>query len=333
MDWMETLGRLTAAYGPSGQEGEIRALIEELAAPWADSCETDTLGNLVVRKKGTGPKVLFAAHMDSIGLMATHVDKEGFVRFRMVGGLDLPAIYQLPVRFQNGAPAVVAVNEDQEGKELKLEDLYLDLGARGREEAEKLVSPGDVAVFTAPTFAAGDRVVSPYLDNRVGCLVLLMTLERIRESKNDLYFVFTTQEEVGIRGVRTAAYAIDPDYGVAVDVTGSDDVPSAVHGASSKLGGGAAIKVMDSSVICHPDMVARLRALAKEKGIPAQTDILKAGGTDAGGIHTTRLGVVTGGVSVPCRYIHTPTEMADKNDIEACAALLAALAESELPKV
>lgn len=333
MELIETLQKLVGAFGPSGCEAPVAEVIRAMAEPYADECYTDTLGNLIVHKKGTGPKVLFSAHMDSIGLIATHIDKEGFVRFGKVGGLDLPALYQMPVRFGNGTQGVIAVNEDQEGKPLKLNDLYVDIGAKDEDEAKTMVSVGDMAVFTAPTFAAGARVVSPYLDNRVGCLVLLMALERIQDHTNDLYFVFSAQEEVGIRGAKTAAYAIDPDYGVAVDVTGADDVPSATHSCSSKLGGGAAVKVMDSSVICHPSMVAKLNELAAKHKIQAQNDVLKSGGTDAGSIHVTRLGVVTGGISIPCRYIHTPTEMADCNDIRACAALVTALAESELPKV
>lgn len=330
---IDTLQKLVSAFGPSGCETDIAAVIRDLAEPYADECYTDTLGNLIVHKKGSGSRVMFSAHMDSIGLIATHIEKEGFIRFGKVGGLDLPAIYQLPVRFQNGTQGVVAVNEDKEGKELRLNDLYVDIGAKDQAEAERLVSVGDMAVFAAPVFMAGRRVVSPYLDNRVGCLVLLMALKRIQTHTNDLYFVFSTQEEVGCRGAKTAAYHIDPDYGVAVDVTGTDDVPSATHGSSTKLGGGAAIKVMDSSVICHPVMVKKLQTLAAEQGIPVQTDVLRSGGTDAGEIHVTRLGVVTGGISIPCRYIHAPSEMADQDDIEACAALAAALAESELPKV
>ncbi len=330
---VETLQKLTGAFGPSGCEGPVAEVIRAMAEPYADECFTDTLGNLIVHKKGNGPRVMFSAHMDSIGLIATHIEKEGFIRFGKVGGLDLPAIYQLPVRFQNGTQGVIAVNEDKEGEKLRLNDLYVDIGAKDRAEAEQKVSVGDMAVFSSPAIMAGRRVVSPYLDNRVGCLVLLMALKRIQTHTNDLYFVFSTQEEVGCRGAKTAAYSIDPDYGLAVDVTGADDVPSATHGSSTKLGGGAAIKVMDSSVICHPVMVKKLQALAAEQGIPAQTDVLRSGGTDAGSIHITRLGVITGGISVPCRYIHAPSEMADQDDIEACAALAAALAESELPKL
>ncbi len=333
MNILETLKKLVNAHGVSGEEGEICAVIRTLAAPFADECTVDTMGNLIVRKKGSGPKVMFAAHMDSIGMIVTHIDEDGFLRFGKVGGLSAPAVYQMPVRFKNGVCGAVAVNEDLEEKSFKLDDLYLDIGAKDCEAAKKMVAVGDTAAYLGTTFQVGNRIVSPYLDNRVGCLVLLMALERLQRGNNDLYFVFTTQEEVGLRGSQTAAYAIDPDYGVAVDVTGTDDVPEAVHGGSSELGGGAAIKVMDSSVICHPQMIQHLKALAEECGIPVQNDVLKAGGTDAGSIHKTRMGVMTGGVSIPCRYIHSPTEMVEIADIEACVNLVTALAEKELPSI
>lgn len=333
MELFETLKRLTMAWGPSGCEGEVSALIEELAAPYADEVRRDTLGNLIVHRKGPGAKLMLAAHMDSLGVVVTHIDEKGFARFSKVGGIELPAIYQTSVRFQNGVRGIIAVNEDKEGKELALNDLYLDIGAKSRAEAEKLILPGDMAVFGGEAYEAGGRIVAPYLDNRVGCLVLLMALEAVREPANDLYFVFTVQEEVGTRGARTAAYGVAPDWAAAVDVTGSDDVPEAVHGCSTVLGGGAAIKVMDHSVICHPEMVERLTRLAAEKRIPAQRDVLRCGGTDAGAIYGSRGGVITGGISIPCRYMHTTTEMVDRSDIQACAGLVTALAESELPKL
>ena len=157
-----------------------------------------------------------------------------------------------------------------------------------------------------------------------------MALEQLQGSENDLYFVFTVQEELGLRGAKTAAYAIDPDYGIAVDVTPAADALDSKHGGSSLLGHGAAIKVMDSSVVCHPQVVARLEALAAERGIPAQRDVIRSGGTDAGSIHISRMGVLTGGVSIPCRYLHAPQELADRGDIEAAARLIAAFAEHPL---
>ena len=317
---------LNAAFGPSGDESGVACVIADLARPYVDEITTDVLGNLICHKKGSGPKVMFAAHMDSLGLIVTHIEKEGFLRVGAVGGIRPAEILYTSVRFRNGVRGVVAVNENADLTKLKLDDLYLDIGVTSLEEAKALVNVGDVAVYDAAVFQAGGCLVSPYQDNRISCAVLLSALEQLGESGNDLYFVFTTQEEVGLRGARTAA------YGIAVDVTGVGDLPGSKHGSSSVLDGGASIKVKDSSVIAHPQMVALLERLAGEKGIQVQRDVLLAGGTDAGAIHQTRAGVYTGGISVPCRYIHTPVECVRISDVEACAKLVCAFAETKLEK-
>ena len=175
-------------------------------------------------------------------------------------------------------------------------------------------------------------VAGPYMDNRISCLVLLQAMERLHDCPSDVYFVFSTQEEVGLRGAKTAAWSIDPDYGIAVDVTSEDGIPGAKHTASSLAGQGAAVKVMDRSVICHPKMVNLLMELAQKQGIPTQRDVIQAGGTDAGAIHQTRSGVCTGGISIPCRYTHTPCEMVCAADVEACVELVTALAQTKLEK-
>ena len=330
MDILEIIQALNACHGPSGNEGQVAAAIRTLAAPYVDEITTDALGNLICHKGGTGPRVMFAAHMDSIGFIITHIDENGYLRFGQVGGLSAHDLPGTPVRFRNGTRGVVAVQGKVEPKDWKLDHLYIDIGAKDHAEAKTMVQVGDTAVYDTAAFVNGSRIVSPYLDDRIACVVLLMAMEQLKGTKNDLYFVFTVQEEVGIRGARTAAYGIDPDYGIAVDVTDSDDIPDAPHECSSVAGKGAAIKVMDSSVICHPAVVAKLEALAKEQGISSQKDILKAGGTDAGAIHQTRAGVYTGGISIPTRYIHTPQEMADLDDITACADLTAAFAQAKL---
>ena len=330
MDILATLQALNACHGPSGDECQVARTIETLAAPFADEITTDTLGNLICHKKGSGKRIMFAAHMDSIGFMVTHIDEKGFLRFGRIGGLDAHEVLGAPIRFKNGVRGVVACPGKTEPKEMKLEDLYLDIGAKDETEAKAMVQVGDTAVYDTASFVNGSRIFSPYLDDRIACVVLLMAMEQLKETENDLWFVFTVQEEVGLRGARTAAYAIEPDYGIAVDVTDSDDIPDAPHACSSVAGKGAAIKVMDSSVICHPAVVARLEELAREQGIPAQKDILKSGGTDAGAIHQSRAGVSTGGISIPTRYIHTPQEMADLDDIQACADLAAAFAQANL---
>ena len=330
MDILNVLNTLNACHGPSGDENEVANAIRTLAAPHADEIWQDAMGNLIAHKRGNGPKVLLAAHMDSIGVIVTHVEDDGFLRFGKVGGLSLLALLHTRVRFANGIRGVIGADQSADLKKLSIEDLYLDIGAGSKEEAQKLVRIGDTAIFDAPAYLVGERIVSPYLDNRVSCAALLSVLECVEESPNDLYFAFTVQEEVGLRGAKTAAYAVDPDYALAVDVTVSDDVPGAKHRGSSKLGFGAAVKVMDSSVICHPQMVAKLTALAKERDIPMQMDIIRSGGTDAGPIHVSRAGVLTGGISIPCRYLHTPTEMVQQSDIEACIRLASAFACDKL---
>lgn len=332
MELIKTLEQLVSAFGPSGCEHEISQVIEKLAAPYVDEITRDVMGNLICHKKGSGPRVMFSAHMDSIGLVATHIDEKGFVHVGALGGVNAARVLYTPVRFQNGVKGLLCADADADLAKLKVTDLVVDVGAADGDEAKKLVQVGDALVYDTPVRQAAGRVISPYLDDRIACLVLLMAMERLEETENDLYFVFSTQEEVGCRGAKTAAWAIDPDYGVAVDVCGTDDVPGAKHDVTALCGKGAAINVMDHSVICHPDMVKRLLSLAEEQGLPAQRGVSRRGGTDAGPIHQTRAGVYTGGISIPCRYTHTPTELVDLGDVEACAKLTAAFATAKLEK-
>ena len=329
MELTEILCMLDSAHGPSGDEGDIRAVIHQLASPWADEITSDVMGNLVAHKKGSGPKVMFAAHMDSIGFIVTHIEKEGFLRVGKLGGISPEDVLNTPVRFKNGVRGVLVAEEKAEDK-LKLEDCYLDIGARDEEQARSLVQVGDTAVYDTAVTEVNGRVISPYLDDRIACAILLKAMEQVGPCENDLYFVFTVQEEVGTRGAKTAAWSVDPDYGIAVDVTDVDDTPGSGKYGTCKLGRGAAVKVMDSSVICQPEVVKALEQCAQDKGIAVQRDIIRAGGTDAGPIHVTRTGVRTGGISIPCRYIHTPTEMADLSDVQSCVDLTVAFAQAKL---
>lgn len=329
---IQTLTTLCTAFGPSGAEGGVAQVIEELARPYVDEITRDTLGNLICHKKGPGPRLMFSAHMDSIGLVVTHIDEKGFLRVGAVGGVNPDGMVNTPVRFQNGICGVVAAQVGSTPGKRTMADLYLDIGATSQEEAEQLVQIGDVAVCNTPVMQVQNMVVGPYMDNRISCLVLLRAMEQLAECPNDLYFVFSSQEEVGLRGVKTAAWSIDPDYGVAVDVTSEDGMPGAKHTASSLAGKGAAVKVMDRSVICHPQMVSLLMKLAEDHQIPAQRDVIQAGGTDAGVIHQTRNGVYTGGISLPCRYTHSPCELVCASDVQACVDLVSALAQTKLEK-
>ncbi len=326
---MELLKKLTQINSVSGNEGAICELIKKETEPYADDVRIDALGNLIVHKKGNGKKIMYAAHMDEIGVIATFIDDNGFVRFGAVGGLNVRDLVYNRVVFSNGTVGVIGSEEENFKKTASVSKLYIDIGAANRDEAEKMVSVGDTAVFEGDMHIVGNRVISKALDNRVGCYVLIETLKRINSSVNDLYFVFTVQEEVGLRGARTAAYGVAPDMAVAVDVTDTGDVPECERMAV-KLGKGAAVKIKDSSVLCHSDVRTLLIETAKENNIAYQLEILNAGGTDAGAIHTTREGVPTGGLSIPTRYIHSPSETADMGDIKACIDLLAAVSEKKL---
>lgn len=330
MELLELIQTLNAAHGPSGDEGGIREKLAELARPLADEISTDTMGNLIVRKLGSGPRVMLCAHMDSIGFIVTHVEENGFLRVGRLGGISPKEAAYTPVRFAGGVRGVIVPEEKADFGKLKLDECYVDIGAKDRETALKAVAVGDTLIYDSPCFTNQGKVVSPYLDNRISCAILLKVLEEMELCPNDLYVVFTVQEEVGLRGAKPAAWAVDPDYAVVVDVTDVDDTPGSEKCGTVRLGKGPAIKVMDSSVICHPDMIQKLESQAKTLDMPTQRDIMRAGGTDAGVMHTTRIGVRTGGMSVPCRYIHTPVEMADLQDARDCAKLLCAFVQSKL---
>lgn len=330
MDILQTFSKLNACFAPSGQEEDLAACIRELGAPLVDDHRTDALGNLILHKKGPGPALLFAAHMDSIGLLITHIEEDGFLRFGAIGGLRPENILQSRILFRSGLRGTIVRDQSVDWKKVTPADLLVDIGASSKEEAEQLVHIGEAAVFDGDLHRlAGGRILSPYLDNRLSCAVLLAALARCGDSPWDLYLAFTVQEEPGLRGAGPLAFDLDPAYAVVCDVTVADDQPGSKHDSSTALGKGAAIKIMDRSLICHPQMVTHLKQLADRLGIPRQNDVLLRGGTDGGPIHTSRAGVITGGISIPIRYLHSPNELADLADAESCAALLCGLMMQE----
>lgn len=317
------LEKLTQSFGPSGRESEITNAVLNEVRPLADEVYTDSLGSIVAHIKGNGKKIMLAAHMDEIGIAVTFIDDKGFLRFSNIGGIYVKRLLSRRVRFANGTVGVIDTESDN--KELKMSKMYIDIGASTREKAEKLVSVGDMAVFEGGYTAENGVIISKALDNRAGCYVLIEALKNVK-SHNDLYFCFTSQEEVGLRGARAAAYSINPDYALAVDVTDTGDTPGA-EPMAVKLGGGAAVKVMDRSIICDSDVRTALIELAKENNIAYQLEVMTDGGTDAGAIHISRNGVKCGGVSIPTRYIHSPSEMVSEKDLQSAAELVKAFCE------
>lgn len=323
----ELYRQVGGAFGPSGREEGVRETIAALAADYVDDITTDALGNLICRKKGTGKKILFAAHMDSIGVVATYIDDKGFIRFSQVGGLFQGDLINIQVRFANGTRGVISYEEKTPFKDLTLDNLFIDVGASDRAAAEALVRVGDFAVFDAPCFLQNGVLCGPYLDNRIGCVALLLAMQELPEqTENDLYFVFTAQEEVGLRGAGAAAFAVEPDIAVAVDVTDTGDLPERKTPMAVDMGKGPAVKVMDRSVICTPSVCAALEQAAAAAGVAVQQEILQFGGTDTAALQKTRAGVPSGAVSVPTRYIHSPSEMCAERDVLGTAKLLARFA-------
>ena len=323
---MQLLQDILAGYGVSGHEGRVRGVIEKALRGCADNMQTDVMGNLIVFKKGdgTGKKIMLSAHMDHIGLAVIDADKEGFVRVCNVGGIHAPAMVSGHVVFENGVRGVVGADEKIK-EEPKISDLYIDIGASSREEALSMVSIGDMCVMQPRVSMLGEhRMASPAMDDRIACYVLAETMLALDNCKNDIYAVFSVQEEVGLRGAAAAAYGIAPDLGIAIDVTGVGDVPNVETKIAVSLGKGAAVKIMDRSLIATPSVVELMETTAKENGISVQREVLPYGGTDAGAIQKSRCGVATGAISIPCRYIHSEAETVDLRDVRAAIDLLSA---------
>jgi len=321
----EIIKNLVETYGPSGREDAVRAMIQGLVQEKVDETRVDALGNLIAIKRGAGggKKVMVAAHMDEIGLMVTYVDKKGFLRFATVGGVFSPTVVGARVRFADGTLGVLSWEKWLHSQERPpMHELFIDVGATSPENVP--VGVGDPAVFDRPFADLGQRLVSKAMDDRIGCAVAVQALLEIEESPNDLYFVFTTQEEVGTRGALTAAFGVDPEVGLAVDVTDTGDTPES-RPMAVELGKGPAIKVMDSGALAHPGVKAWMIRTAKNEGIPYQLEVLEFGGTDAEAMQRSRAGVPVGCLSIPCRYIHSPSEMVDCGDVENAVKLLVAL--------
>lgn len=318
----DLIKRLTGVFGVSGNEEDVRNFIINEIKDKVDEIKTDALGNLVAVKKGSGKKVMVAAHMDEIGIMVTHIDENGFLRFSNIGWVSQYYALTQRVRFKNGTVGVVYYEEKlEEMKDLKLSKMYIDIGARSREKAEKKVRIGDTAGFVGETVLMGDTIISKTLDDRCGCAIAIKTIQNLPKTENEIYFVFTVQEELGLRGAKTAAFPLNPDMAIAIDVTDTGDTPEA-NVMEVKLGKGPAIKVIDSSIICHPEVKKVMEEAAQKHNIPYQYEVLVSGGTDVGAIHQVAGGIPSGAISIPCRYIHSVSEAASMSDIENAVKLL-----------
>jgi endoglucanase len=318
--------QLTEAYGPPGYEQAVRDIIRDHVTPHADRVEVDPLGNLHVLKKGAGNgvKIMLAAHMDEIGLIVSHIDDNGFARLTTLGGVRPETMVGNRAIFTNGALGVINVEKWPRNERLdhSHRKLYLDFGVKSKKEVP--VRIGDVAGFQRPFVDLGEALVAKSMDDRIGCVILIETLKQLKQIPHEVHFVFTVQEEVGTRGATTAAYKVHPDISIAVDVTDSGDVPERKH-FEVKMGQGPAIKVMDRGMLAHPGLKKWMADIATKNKIPYQLEILMLGSTDARAMQLAHEGSAAGALSIPCRHVHTPSEMVSYNDVQNAVKLLLAM--------
>jgi endoglucanase len=329
---LDTIRSLTEAWGPSGFEHQVSALIRDLVTPLADHIEADALGNLICRVGSGEKKIMIAAHMDEIGVMTLFREpKSGYLRFAQIGGLIHTTLLGSRVRFENGTIGVIGAHDYFGAGRTTLPSLdhfFIDVS---NGDGQQPVEPGMPGAFYRPMEQQGTRLIAKSMDDRIGCAVAIEAMRRLKgQTPHSVYFVFTVQEEVGLRGARPAAYGLSPDVAIALDVTGSGDLPHNER-VSVVLGKGAAIKIADVGHIVPPHIVEWLAARAEADGLPIQREMLTLGTTDAAGIQVTRAGVPSGVISIPCRYVHTQSEMVDVRDVEACVALLTSALSQPLP--
>lgn len=324
----DRLKTICSIDGTSGDESRVCEYI--MSNITADEIKVDNLGNLLVFKRGRKSpknKIMIAAHMDEVGFMVTDITNDGFLRFGAVGGIDPRVVLGRAVRFANGTKGVIgtkAVHQqsaDERKKAPETDNMFIDIGASSREEAESVVKRGNTACFDSDFFAFGDGFVKgKAIDDRAGCLIMMDMINSVPEY--DTWFAFTVQEEVGTRGAKAASFTIAPDIAIVLETTTACDIDgSSGDKRVCELGKGCVVSYMDRGTIYDTGLYNLAFEIAKAESIPAQTKTLIAGGNDSGAIHVSRGGVRTAALSVPCRYLHSPSCVVKLSDIEAVKQL------------
>ena len=320
--------KLTETFSPSGYESAIRDVVRTEVESFADEIRVDALGNLIVRKGPStstknGKRIMLAGHMDEIGLIASHIDENGFVRFNTIGGIRPQVLYGARVKFVNGVMGVIGGERFETWNQLHAYDkMFIDVGATSAKDCP--IKVGDVAAFERSFLDLGDRLVAKSMDDRIGVAVLVEALRKVKSTPHEVHFVFTTQEEVTLGGAATAAFGLDPDIGIALDVTMTGDTPKSAT-MDVALGKGPAIKIKDSGMIADARVVDWMVRTAEKSKILYQREVLLGGTTDAKAMQVARAGVPAGCISIPSRYVHSPSEMVDYNDVQNAVKLLVAM--------
>ena len=318
------LKELTELSGVSGCEYEVRNYIKQRLNEIGCEFYIDKLGNVIAHNKGKKNKtIMVAAHMDEVGLIVNHIDSDGFIKFKAVGGIDqrvlnskIVLVGEKKIPGVIGSKAVHLMSEEEKGTSVPIDKLYIDIGSSSKSETEKLVQIGDYIIFKSDYVEFGDNLIkAKALDDRAGVSIILELLSMKLDA--DFYGVFTVMEEVGLRGAETAAYQLEPDLGIVLEGTVCADMPEVEPcDKSTLIGKGAALSLMDGTTVYDIDLVRDIAKIAEEKNIMYQFRKSSSGGNDAGVIHKTKKGSKVVAISVPCRYIHSPVNVASKSDIE-----------------
>jgi tetrahedral aminopeptidase len=341
MSIAKNLEQLSNAYGVAGREEQVRNLMLQLLKPYADEITVDRMENVIAVKHGKkgAPKIMFAAHMDEVGLMVKTITKEGFLQFTKIGGIDDRILLAKNVKIltdKTALPGVVGskpphIQKEEERKKIvTFDDMFIDIGAENRDDAKAMgVKVGDAVAFDIQYVKLGkDAVLGKAFDNRAGCAVMVEAMRLLEKTECTVCAVGTVQEEVGLRGAGTAAFGVDPDVGIALDVTIAGDTPGIRESDTSvKMGKGPALTVSDSGLITHPKVLRWLIDAASENKIEYQLETGLLGTTDAARIALTRQGIPSGTISVPARYIHSPAGIVSLKDVENSAKLAAAIVQ------
>jgi len=335
-DLIKLLERLSNAFGPSGNETEVSEILRGELESYADETHVDKLGNILFYHHGKEgyPKIMLAAHMDEVGFMVTFIEENGFLRFDTIGGITnmvMPG-QRILLRGDKGALKGIIgtkpphlMTPEELAKIIPKEDLFIDIGAESLNQAkEKGVDVGTMGVFDVEFTDLGDGYYrGKSLDDRAGCTVMAEVFKALKDSPYNIVAVGSVQEELGIRGARTAAWQVDPDFGLALEGTFVSDVPTTrPDRVSSKIKGGPVVTIMDRTAFTHPTVLRTLIKVGRDKAIPFQFKQVPLGGTDAGAIHLTKAGVPSGTVAVPCRYIHGPASVMHIDDLNNAVKLV-----------
>lgn len=323
------LRELTELYGPTGREYKVAEFITREIKGYVDEIKIDALGNLIAHKRGLGKKVMISAHMDQLGMIVKNIDEKGFIRFGKLGSIKPLNLIDTRIVFENGVEGVIICEKIEDYNNITHDNLYIDIATLSPKNVLNKVKIGDVAVTKSEYYENDECVMTQCLDDRIGCMIIIEAMKQNIKSENDMYYVFTVQEEIGCIGAGTSGYEVNPDLFITLDVACTGDELRGIKTAM-KMGAGAGIKVKDAFLMVNYDVVKYLTKLSQENNIKYQLEVSEVGGTDATNVQVVRSGIKSGSITIPTRNIHSVNEIIAKEDIANCIKLVIELEKNRL---